>query len=405
MSLKKALIWLLLFTFVLPTWAFAQENILSCQPGDVFEAVFALAADSAVPDAVMGELEFDHDVFEPVPSDHLVITNNHAGLYMYYGIPEPVSFRVRKHAPDGLYTLSVKVLQAAATDGKKIDQVKIMPVQVRIGSAATQPPTPTPTRTPTPTPTPSIVPSQKSEPTPTSAPISTEIQEETLYQAAFTLEQEGKYSEALKKYKSLGSYKDAAQKCIELQWKINYQTKKVPLFDCTAQKLESIAESLALKAKGWHKPADVPYTLQSFPLYPKVKIYPKNPEYLKLANEKVKTWIYGNNSSRITSWTYGMDEGCFLDPDDSLNSDYTMSKPYRTIYIQYREGINNSNWWANYINYDVEREIKGRINFHWEFVHNGENTVEFFICDHYEKVQIYITFNTQSGAVINVNNY
>lgn len=154
MPMKKALIWLLLFTFVLPIWAFAQENTIICQPGNVFEAVFALTADSITPDAMVGELEFDHDVFEPVLSSSLVNQNGRYALFIYNGNPASVSFRVNKFAPSDTYTISVKVLDSTG----KTNQVKITPVQVRIGPAPTQPPTSTPLPTPTPQPTPASVP-------------------------------------------------------------------------------------------------------------------------------------------------------------------------------------------------------------------------------------------------------
>lgn len=168
MSMKKALIWLLLFTFLLPTWVSAQENANTCHPGDVFEAVFALTNDSAIPDAVVGEIEFDHDVFEPIPSNSVVNRDGRFALFIYGGILVPVSFRVSKYAPADTYTISVKVLDST----EKNNQVKIAPVQVRIGPAPTQPPTSNPETTPTVKlqPSPARTPELSEPPEPTAIP-------------------------------------------------------------------------------------------------------------------------------------------------------------------------------------------------------------------------------------------
>ena len=131
--MKKVLVWLVLLSFILPNCAYAQENTIVCQPGDVFEAVFALTTDSVVPSAVMGELEYDHDVFEMLPSSSTVYADGRIGVFIYNGNPAPVSFRVSKYAPNGTYTLNVRVLDTTATDRNESDRVKIEPVQVMIG--------------------------------------------------------------------------------------------------------------------------------------------------------------------------------------------------------------------------------------------------------------------------------
>ena len=133
--MKKLLVWLILLSFILPNCAYAQENTIVCQPGDVFEAVFSLTADSVVPNAVMGELEYDHDVFEMLPSSSAVNIDGRAGIFIYNGNPAPVSFRVSKYAPNGTYTLNVRVLDTTATDRNESYRVKIEPIQVIIGPA------------------------------------------------------------------------------------------------------------------------------------------------------------------------------------------------------------------------------------------------------------------------------
>ena len=134
MSIKKVLVWFVLVILILPNCAYAQENTIFCQPGDVFEAVFALTADSVVPSAVMGELEYDHDVFEMLPSSSTsYAANGGAGLFLFNGNPASVSFRVIQNAPNGSYTLNVRVLDTTATDRNESDRVKIEPVQVMIG--------------------------------------------------------------------------------------------------------------------------------------------------------------------------------------------------------------------------------------------------------------------------------
>ena len=173
MPMKKALIWLLLFTFVLPTLAFAQENTISCQLGDVFTAVFSLTADSAVPDAVAVELEYDHDVFEPIPSDSSVYRDGRFIMAIYGNKPVSVSFRVNKFAPSDTYMIDAKVLG----DNGKTNQVKITPVQVIIGPAPTstlnQTPIPKPTNTPMPIQTPTLKPTNTPKPTATQIPDET----------------------------------------------------------------------------------------------------------------------------------------------------------------------------------------------------------------------------------------
>lgn len=173
MPMKKTLIWLLLFTFVLPTWASAQENIVTCQSDDAFEAVFALTPDSAVPDAVAVELEYDHDVFEPIPSDSSVYRDGRFIMAIYGNKPVSVSFRVNKFAPSDTYMIDAKVLG----DNGKTNQVKITPVQVIIGPAPTstlnQTPIPKPTNTPMPIQTPTLKPTNTPKPTATQIPDET----------------------------------------------------------------------------------------------------------------------------------------------------------------------------------------------------------------------------------------
>ena len=158
--MKKVLIWLMLIVLVVPFPVMAQEDIVSCKQGDTFEVIFSLTPDSECPDGIMGQLEYDNQIFIPVSPNTTMRRNKNGSMNAFVFISDSktisVSFQVNSYAPDGLYSIGIKVLEAAYADGRLTDQVKIKPVQVRIGAASTHLSSPTPSLSPnlTPIPTP-----------------------------------------------------------------------------------------------------------------------------------------------------------------------------------------------------------------------------------------------------------
>ena len=131
MIMKKALLWLLILALLLPCAGLAQDGGVSCKQEDTIQAVFSLAPGSDCPDAVMGQLEYDHYIFELL---HTGAANYKGGVFIYSGKPVTVSFKVNKYAPDGEYLISVNVLETADADGKKDHKVSVSPVKVTVGN-------------------------------------------------------------------------------------------------------------------------------------------------------------------------------------------------------------------------------------------------------------------------------
>lgn len=177
MLMKNALLWLLILALLLPCAGLAQKGGVSCLQGDTVEVVFALSSVSDIPASIMGELEYDDDIFKPVSSNCVSYYSNKTGIIMHDGQPVTVSFRVNRYAPDGEYLISVNVLDAVDEDEKTVYNVSVAPVRVTVcaqtppGAAAV-----TPAQTPAPTaaPEPTAMPAPTPAPTPTPAPEPTE---------------------------------------------------------------------------------------------------------------------------------------------------------------------------------------------------------------------------------------
>ena len=124
--------------------ASAAALTYTCLPEETFQAVFSLTPESGKPDAVVGQLEYDSDVFEILLAGTFSVTSQ-GGIFFYGGQSVHLSFRVRKFVPDGIYPISVRVI---SVEGGQADMVSVNPVEVLVGKAVT----PTPKRTATPKP-------------------------------------------------------------------------------------------------------------------------------------------------------------------------------------------------------------------------------------------------------------
>ena len=141
---KRLTAFFLSLALLLSCAASAAALSYSCLQEETFQAVFSLAPGSGKPDAVVGQLEYDRDVFEILLSDTLNVTSQ-GGIFFYGGQSVYLSIRVRKFVPDGIYPISVRVL---SVEGGQADKVSVNPIEVRVGKAVT----PAPKRTATPKP-------------------------------------------------------------------------------------------------------------------------------------------------------------------------------------------------------------------------------------------------------------
>lgn len=124
---RKALICLVSLVLALPfLCALAEDQSVAVQPGDSFQAQFVLIENPDQAVAALAWLEYDHSVFELVPSDS--VKNDSLILDVVYpGIPEGYTvkalFRVRSEAADGQYTISVCADEAQNMVREKVSMV------------------------------------------------------------------------------------------------------------------------------------------------------------------------------------------------------------------------------------------------------------------------------------------
>ncbi|MBR6185005.1 MAG: hypothetical protein IKQ41_01985, partial [Clostridia bacterium] len=137
MFLKKCAALVLALMMLVPSLALGEE-IPSYQPGDTIDLVFTVTENPHHAVGATLKLEYDHDVFELIPSSYV---QNDAPIMSIniYGIPVgeavPVSFLVRPNAPGGEYEIKILVEQAADIDENLVDGFAFSSYQVQIASA------------------------------------------------------------------------------------------------------------------------------------------------------------------------------------------------------------------------------------------------------------------------------
>ena len=129
--LKKGMLLLVVLMLLMPDTVLAAETKIQCEQGDTIEAVFQLAPGSGKPDVVVGQLEYDHDLFEGMFAGLMSVTPQ-GGVYMYNGNAVAVPFRVNRYAPAGTYTISIRVIEARDSQGKLMADVSVLPVEVTV---------------------------------------------------------------------------------------------------------------------------------------------------------------------------------------------------------------------------------------------------------------------------------
>ena len=139
---------MLCLALMLPCAALAEENSIACMPGDTIDAVFQPVFPSGKPDVIVGQLEYDHDLFEGQFAGLMSVTPQ-GGVYMYNGNAVAVPFRVNRYAPAGTYTISVRVIEARDSQGKLMTDVTVLPVEVTVQKEKSVMPLPTAAPQPT----------------------------------------------------------------------------------------------------------------------------------------------------------------------------------------------------------------------------------------------------------------
>ena len=133
--LKKAMLLLVVLTMLMSGTVLAAETAIQCEPGDTIEAVFRVTPGSAETALIIGELEYDHDVLEGQFAG-LASVSYEGRVHMYNGSELSIPFRVSRYAPAGIYTITLRVVEAKDSQGKTIDDVSILPVEVTVGDEA-----------------------------------------------------------------------------------------------------------------------------------------------------------------------------------------------------------------------------------------------------------------------------
>ena len=139
---------MLCLALMLPGAALAEENSIACMPGDTIDAVFQPVFPSGKPDIIVGQLEYDHDLFEGLFAGQMSVTPQ-GGVYMYNGNAVAIPFRVNRYAPAGTYTISVRVIEARDSQGKLMTDVTVLPVEVTVQKEKSVMPLPTAAPQPT----------------------------------------------------------------------------------------------------------------------------------------------------------------------------------------------------------------------------------------------------------------
>ena len=159
----------LMLLLLMPAWALAETTAGNYDPGDVVTVRLIVAGNPNLAVAASIELEYDHSVFELIPSNF--IQKDRAFLMDMNGISAGTEYevflRARRSAPNGIYRVTVKVIEAGDIYEKYVDGLEIAPVLIGIGLPT---PSPVPTQTPRPTFTPTPKPTKKPTPTPTKKP-------------------------------------------------------------------------------------------------------------------------------------------------------------------------------------------------------------------------------------------
>lgn len=123
MNPKKFLALLLALLLLLPAFSLA-EDALVCQPGDTVELTFTVTANPNLAVGAMLKLDYDHSVFELIPSssvqnDAPIISLNMKGIPV--GETVEASFLVLPNAPGGEYEITIAVEQAGDVNENNVD--------------------------------------------------------------------------------------------------------------------------------------------------------------------------------------------------------------------------------------------------------------------------------------------
>ncbi|MBR5111013.1 MAG: FMN-binding protein [Clostridia bacterium] len=123
------LVLLLGLLLLIPSSAAAYDDTITVvSPGDTFELTLSVSSNPNYVATAFGKLDYDHDVFELIPSD-VVQNDDDVGFIdstgLQIGYPLDVTFRVLPDAPEGEYAFNCKLttqkdVNSITTNGLKI---------------------------------------------------------------------------------------------------------------------------------------------------------------------------------------------------------------------------------------------------------------------------------------------
>ena len=134
--MKKNALVILLILVLFAFSAAAEGKSYACAPGEEFSAVFEVAENPGHAVAATLRLNYDHDVFELIPSNFA--QNDGAFMLDMNGIAPGASgtvpFRVKPDALDGTYTIELTVQEAGDINEAYVEGLFFPPVQVKVGA-------------------------------------------------------------------------------------------------------------------------------------------------------------------------------------------------------------------------------------------------------------------------------